>query len=34
MANAPSPADAEQLKELHLRLVEGVPKSEMMDKDE
>ena len=34
MANAPSPADAEQLKELHLRLVEDVPKAEMMDKDE
>lgn len=34
MANAPSPADAEQLKELYLRLVEGVPKAEMMDKDE
>ena len=34
MANAPSPADAEQLEELHLRLVEGTPKAEMMDKDE
>ena len=34
MANAPSPADTEQLKELHLRLVEGEPEVEMMDKDE
>ena len=34
MANAPSPADAEQLKELYLRLVEDEPKAEMMDKDE
>ena len=32
MANAPSPADAEQLKELYLRLVES--RVEMMDKDE
>ena len=34
MANAPSPADAEQLKELYLRLVEVEPRVEMMDKDE